>query len=707
VILLALAILHGPEQERPSMLAASARGPIAIDGRLSETDWAEVEPAKGFVQIDPDNGSPATHDTEVRILYDDRFLYVGARCRDEEGKDHTRVREIRRDFDYWTNDLFGVAFDAFGDGRNAMAFQVNPYGALRDLLVLDGEFYDRDWDSVWWARTERDADGWTAEIAIPWTTLRYPAGGEGWGVNFVRNIRRLNEITGWSPWPRNRNPYYMSFAGTLTGLAPPPPSTNLRVQPYGIAESEDGPGRNIDPDWGVDAKWALTPSSVLDLTYSMDFAQADADRQVINLSRFTVFFPEKRQFFLENASLFSIGSDTIVQPFFSRRIGLTTEGEPLPVTGGARFTRRGARQNLGGLALRTGEEGGNPASTFLLGRYAGNLTSSARLGALVASRFDEPSGTSGERDNTVVAIDGFFRPTPTLQVQAMISRSTTSGEGGDGFAGYLWAGNFADWGYTGWVQSVVSSDYEASSGFVARNNILVTSPAFDLDLRPAWLPRYVRALSPATTVYVYHGADDRKLQEATVKITPLGIEFQDGSALDVYVDPQWQVLERPFEPLPGLVADPGEYRYTRYGVEAKSDESRGLSAQLLASTGGYFDGTLTSLNLTARASPSPRLSFSLGFVRNSIQDLGEDNESRVTHLVAPELRLAFNPRTQLTAFYQYNTGAELASWNVRFSWEYRPLSYVYVVYNRFRDLNGAGTETEDEVVVKVNYLLGF
>jgi hypothetical protein len=431
-----------PAEETPRELRAvrlETGTSVHLDGLLDEAAWQLASPASGFVQIDPDHGQPAPRDTEVRVVFDDRALYLGVFCHDDQGIEGMRVPDLRRDFDYIENDVFGIVLDPFSDERTSQNFQVNPWGALRDLRTF-GDQLDESWDVGWMARAKVGSQGWTAEIEIPWSTLRYPADATSWRINFLRRVRRVNELSGWQPWPRGMLPYRTSFGGTLIGLEPPPPRRELRVQPYVLARAGEsrgsaGTGSSDDVEVGADLKWLPNPSTVIDVTVNTDFAQVDADRQVINLSRFSVFFPEKRPFFLENAGLFDSGVSAI-KPFFSRRIGIDAEGLPVPIDVGARLIHQDERQTWAGLVARTGETESATAATFAVGRWNRNIGKSHRVGAMLIGRGDEgrrrPDGSREEgRDNGVLMLDGSFRPHELFTVNGFVSASSTTGEGGD------------------------------------------------------------------------------------------------------------------------------------------------------------------------------------------------------------------------------------------------------------------------------------
>ncbi len=516
----------------------------------------------------------------MRLLWDGAGLYVGAEMTEPDARTATRAEGLRRDFTYETSDVFGVLLDGFGDGRFAMAFMTTPDAVQRDLLV------------------------------IPWKTLRY-AGGEGWRVNFIREARAIQETSGWSPWHRGVDPWDMAFAGRLEGIAPPPPGINAQIQPY-IAGRTQSTGSALFSDdtstgeAGVDLKWAATPNTVLDLTYNMDFAQAEVDRQVVNLDRFPVFFPERRTFFLESAGLFHTGLD-VISPFYSRRIGLDSEGRPVPVTAGARVTHRSTRSSAGGLLLRQEGVGPVDGSVFAVGRYVRNIGPTGRLGGMITTRHDQglPAGASAL--NNVAAVDWFFRPTTNLFVRGMVSRSFTEGSGGDGWAAHAIVGNYAPWGYMGWLQEYVGPQWEPRSGFRFTNDVIVTSPAVILDLRPDWLPESVRSYGPGVTFFFFNEASSGDFFSGFVNVRPLTFLLENGGHVAVSLRPEWQRFEGPFRPIPGLVVPPGRYSFTRWIAAASYDPSANVTGSASFTIGPFYDGSLDKSELSAKVILSPHV----------------------------------------------------------------------------------------------------
>ncbi|MBL8137598.1 MAG: carbohydrate binding family 9 domain-containing protein [Acidobacteria bacterium] len=687
--------------------AIRADAPPAIDGRLDEPVWTRAPLASAFVQAEPRQGDPATEATEVRVVFDADFLYVGVVCHDSTGDTELRVRDLRRDFDDTTDDFFGIAIDGVQDGRSAVVFRVNPRGALRDQQTVDGGLADVDFDAVWTARTSRDARGWSAELAIPWATLRYREGHGTWNVNFHRMHRRKNESSGWSPWPRVMQPFRMDYAGHLTGLEPPPPGRNLRLQPYVVGEATraDTAGGRIERDTaevGTDLKWAITPNTVLDLTVNPDFGQTDVDRQVVNLTRFSVFFPERRQFFLENRGVFFSGNGGRFEPFFSRRIGLDGAGEPLPIRAGARVTMRSAGHAFGALAASQG--GAGTESEFGVVRYVKNFAGQNRLGGIVAVRNDR-----GGDSNVVAGVDGFWRMSSTAFIRGTVTQSATSGEGGEGVGGYVWIANDTNRGYFGYISELVTRGYDARSGFVVRNDYIRISPAVTLDWRPSWRPRFVRRIQPGFTLEHFIDPKGGAVQEGFLSLRPFTLQFENGGTLQYSALPNWQRLRTPFRPVPGVAVPPGSYDYLRHAITLQTDPSTRVAFRFEGQVGGYFDGTLETWRGVLQATPDPRVAVSADYTINRLDGVGGLRSALTTHLLGLETRLATTPRLQLVSFVQWNTVARQFTANARLAWEYRPLSFFTIVYNDRSPVDGRGVMTpapftSRQLLVKLTWL---
>ena len=701
-----------PDSLRPRLAAARATGPITLDGRLDEPDWLTASVTDLFATVSPDYAPRASMRTRVRVLHDRTHLYIAAELLDSAGRAGVRIRDLRREFTPADNDYFAVILGPLGDRRSAYQFAVTPYGSLRDEQAFDGgDATNENWDALWSARTQRTDSGWVAELAIPWATLRYDANRAEWDINFVRNARRLLETSAWSAFPRQLSAYRLTFAGVLTDLAPPPARANVRVRPYLLGDASRGPSdRALGSPAGTvggEVIWAPNANSLVELTANTDFAQADVDRQVVNLERFNVFFPERRQFFLENTDVLAPRGNTfryVVQPFFSRRIGLADDGTPRRLDGGGRYTWRSGRASVGALAIHEGDDqtgglnGGRGSTTALVrgSRYVGTAS---RVGVFTAVRHDE--GGAGAGTNVVTAVDGLTRIGEQVQLNGMLSTSTEDGH--TSVAATYFVGRDTPGLYTGVLGAWVSERYDPRTGFVSRPNVWMTSPAIVGTWQPTWRPKPVVWFRPALVSYVYQTPGSGTLQEGFVQ-GYVDVLHRSGTLWYPYVERHFQRPSAPVTFLPGVTIAPGQLDYWRTGLFLRTDPSARLSAQVNSSTGSFFDGALTRVTGVARWAPDPRLSMSVDVDVSRLRNIGVRDTALTTTLIAPELRLALNPRLLVTGFYQYNSSIQQGTVNARFSWEFTPLSFLYVVWNDRRAVANGVIPTTESLVVKLVWL---
>ncbi len=639
---------------------------------------------------------------------------------DPLGKKAIMATDFIRDFDLTRHDLVSLAFDGFNDHRNAMSFVTNAYGVQRDLLSFDDLYYDVDWNGLWRVRTNRTDSGWSAEIAIPWQTLRYPKSKDSlqsWGFNVYRNRRLTNEISALSEFPHAYTSLRMNYAGLLTNLEPPPPKPNIRIQPYILSQYDHkqnivpGTDENSSLKAGADLKWAINPNTILDLTANTDFAQADVDQEVNNVTRFSVFFPEKRQFFLENASLFgsiqqnadASGGSMRLQPFNSRTIGLDSSGNPIPIIAGARLVHRSDKLNYGAIVMRQGNSGGYPYSNFFVGRLSENFGQLNRIGLMTTIKNDARGSTV---ENT---LDGFFRLGEANSVNTILTHSYSTQSGKSGFAGsaqYFYSTNQCKiW----WTQSVVTKDFNPQMGFVSRTDVIATTPGIFYYYRGNSLPlkKYLLALEPGFSPEMYVQASSGKLIETTWATFPVWFNFKSGAYLGYGFIPTYENLTAPFQPLNVTIAA-GEYHYLQHQIWFSTNPSKILNLSFIYTWGGYYNGRLNSGDWKLQFAPIPYISLTTEFNRNRFFGVGEMNSYSTVDLYVLQGRFALNPRIQLTAFYQKNTENNSQNYNIRFSWEYEPLSYVYLIFNH-QGFNPIGTKAvqEDNAIVKINLLKQF
>ncbi len=707
-----------PPQEQPVVQATRSTGPITVDGRLDEADWEQGQEISDFFRREPRQGGPIRYETRVKFLYNDKFLYIGAWCQDSVGLKGIRVQDLRRDFDWGENDIFGISLDPQNLKQYAQAFQTTPYGNQRDLQNFNGNSFDTGWNTLWRVRTQRTSDGFTAEFAIPFKSLRYDLPEDGkpieWGVTLVRYARRDIEESTFPAIPQSFTPYRMTYAAKLTGIEAPPPSANIRIEPYALVQydqiEEGGENfSNSDFKFGGDVKWAINPRSVLDLTFNTDFAQANVDRAVNNLERFNIFFPEQRQFFLENSGIWAGGLQQSIRPFFSRRIGLqgSFNAAPAPIEAGARFTQRTDKQAIAGLLVRQGATNTSQVSNFGVARYLRNYGRENNIGVMVTQRIDESFEELdlAFNNNTTVTVDGQIRPTSEWDLQYLVTTSIDEETGELGYAGRFFAGNRSNKFYYGWVTEYTDENYNPRMGFVRQNNVIRHNPGGYYIWRPK--TAFIRRWDPGVFTNFNHDATDpSSFQQASLYIFPVYTWFKDNSFLEVSLTPTWQNINFQFAPL-GIEIEQDQYFYTRYFVRYYTDQSKKWSLSGSYDFGEFYNGTRRTIGAFGRLAPLPFVAVTVSYEHNDLRELGAESEDLITDLVTLGSRFAVNPRIQLSAFYQYNSFDDQGRWNVRAQWEYQPLSFIYLVFNDTRVDNLEDPFSEQQFIGKITFLKQF
>jgi hypothetical protein len=674
--------------------AVRVASPPIIDGRLDDGVWAEASPAEGFVQHEPREGEPATEPTEVRILYDDEALYIGAWLYDSDASGIVEG-EHRRNADLSVSDAFVVVLDTFFDQQNAFVFGTTPAGIEYDGQVREegttptfrmpgrGGGVNTNWDGSWEVATTRDERGWYAEFRIPFSTLRY-GGTEGvWGVNFARFIRRKNERAFWAPIPRQFDLYRLTLAGVLEGLEPPT-QRPLALTPYVLGSTERdfvaAGGTGYTGELGGDVKMGVTSGLTLDLTWNTDFAQVEVDEQRINLTRFDLFFPEKRPFFLENSGLFSVGAGRSVEMFFSRRIGLSDEGLPVPIVGGGRLTGRAGGLNVGALHIHTDgvDELEVAANAYSVARLVRELPNRSQVGVFAANR----SGRGGERDhNRTFAADGQWGlgDAVTLEGWAATTR-TPELDGREGAFSAEASYASRDWrGTVGYRQ--VGEDFNPEVGFLERSGFRRVQLDVLRNFRFESLP-WLREYFPHIQYRAYYGFDGFQ-ESGWIHLDPMTMEFANGALISSSVDWTREGLRAPFAIAPGVVVPPGTYDNWDFRTTWNTDASSTVSAGGRITVGGFLSGrqAQVSQNVTVRRGASVG---ELQLNRNQVRLA----EGRFNATVA-RLRLAYSVRPDIfvQSLLQYSDRSDVWSANVRFGWLNAAGTGLFVVLNEARGLS--------------------
>jgi len=683
---------------------------ITLDGRLDEPAWAQAIPATDFTQW-ARPGVPATNRTEAKFLYDDDNLYVSVNCWDKDIERRV-VNELREDFGFRDTDGVSVLIDSLHDRRSGFNFGANPVGARRDQQISNDGTMNGDWDGVWDVKVSVDERGWTAEFRIPFKTLRFSSAPvQEWGINISRRVLSLSEENMWAPVPL-RYPCCTrpSAMGTLRGIENIRPGQNLGIKPFftaGIADLRNGTelqrirslGKIKDYDGGVDAKYGLTQSLTLDLTYHTDFAQVEADTQQVNLTRFNLFFPEKREFFLENSGIFNVGPGGNLLPFFSRRIGLSSAGTPIPIVGGARLTGQAGRYDIGLLTMKTEKvdtaASSTPSNNYFVGRLKRNVLARSYIGMLMTNR---DSSVAGDY-NRVYGADAHFVLRNKFELDSYLLRSDTPGRTGRNQARRFQTGWREDeWNISG-QYNAVQTNFNPEMGFIRRrDNAQYTGDA-------AWRPllrrsNTIRILNVGAGVDYYKGGNG-KVETRTQDLT-LGIDFRNASAASFMVTQTFDRLANATR-IQGLLLRPGDYKYTSYAGRFNTDQSEKISGSGTMDWGEFWNGRRRSLTGGLALKPIYRFSAAFNYTRNLVTfPVGKS----ATDLVGARFLYGFSPRSFINAFFQYNSETHEVSTNIRFNITYRPLSDIYLVYNDRR--SSLGNELmERAFIVKVTNLFNF
>ena len=727
-----------PPPEAPATINRDAAGratiravrvaSLQVDGALDEAAYRDTPPFSDFVQTLPLEGQPATERTEVWVLFDDDNVYISARCWDSAPESRWVANEMRRDsFNILQNERVGFMIDSFYDRRNGMIFNVNAIGGRMDGQMTSESDYNGDWNPVWEAETGRFEGGWTMEVAIPFKSLRYrPGQAQIWGLNVSRRVFWKNELSYVVPMPVAREPgaiFLSSLAATLVGLEAPQGGATLELKPYAIADltsdrtTTPHVSNQLGGDAGLDVKYGVTQNLVADLTLNTDFAQVEADEQQVNLTRFSLFFPEKREFFLENQGVFAFGgagtgpfgqnNDTPVL-FYSRRIGLN-QGREVPMQAGGRLTGRVGRFTVGAMNIRTGDEDvtGALPTNFSVLRIKRDVLRRSSFGAIFTGR---SVSTLGPGSSETFGADANFGFHDTVNIDTYWAQTATPGSRGDDVS---YRGRFEYRGDRYGVQLehlAVGEDFRPEVGFLRREDFERSFGSFRFSPRPYAIAAIRR--------FVWEGRFDYYTSRAGVVETRLGqgffgIEFENADRFELEYTRSYEFLDRPFQ-ITGDVAIPvGGYRFQDTRAAYQFGRQRAFSGMLAVQRGSFYGGEKTTVEMglpggfrSGRLEITPQLSLEPGISYNRV----ELPQGRfTTGLVTSRTTYTATPLMFVSALVQYNSSNASLGANVRFRWEYQPGSELFVVYNEQRDtLTPRHPELQNRsFVIKINRLFRF
>jgi hypothetical protein len=708
-------------------VATASRAPEAptMDGDvLGDPAWASATPISGFTQEQPNEGQPSSERTEVRVIFTKDTLYIGAVLYDSDPSGII-VSDARRDAPMDDTDSFQMIVDTYRDRQNGFVFGTNPAGIEYDGQVTNegqgggglgfgqmqsggsGSGFNINWDGAWTVRARTGDHGWSAEFAIPFRTLRYPASAsQTWGINFQRNIRRKNERTYWAPIPRQFNLYRLSLAGSLSGVETPA-LRNLRVTPFALgnalASGEAPVDTEADFDFGGDLKYSITPSLTLDATVNTDFAQVEVDDQQVNLDRFTLFFPEKRPFFLENAGFFSVGNPGEVDLFFSRRIGIGDNGQSIPIMGGGRVSGKAGKFNVGLLNMQTSDFDDIVASTnFSVARISRDLPNRSSIGAIFTNRAATGDLAGDDEYGRTFGVDGKIGFGLTTVVSGFAAKTETPGvDDSDHAFNVRSQTNRPQWDLNLGYQEV-GSGFNPAIGFLSRRGYRKPDASLMTRFRPDDFFN-IQELRPHATFRGFWGLDG--FQETGFMHLDNHWQFRDSTEIHTGMNLTREGVRTPFEIYPGIFVPPGTYDHAEAQLVAMSNQGAPFSVSMRATIGGFFGGDRVTLNPTIRMRAGDALTTQLDYQRNNI-DLpwGEF----VTNLVRARVSYSFSSRMFTQALIQYNDRADLWSMNFRFGWLQAANTGLFVVYTDTRglyDLFERPERTDRSLTIKYSYML--
>ncbi|MEZ5291895.1 MAG: DUF5916 domain-containing protein [Vicinamibacterales bacterium] len=715
------AAAQSPAVAPPTVVAHRLTAALRVDGVLDDAVYADTPAVGGFVQQEPFESAPATEKTEAWIFFDDRQIYVAARCWETEPSRRV-ANEMRRDTSQLRqNDTFAVLFDTFHDRRNGFLFYANAIGGFADSQITDEGPPNVDWNTVWSVRTAEFDGGWSIEMAIPFKSLRYgPGRAQTWGLNLRRVVRWKNEWSYLAQVPRAlttfRGILKVSSAGTLTGLEAPVGSRLIEVKPYALGGVSSD--RSVTPPvngdvkgrLGGDFKYGVSQDFTLDLTANTDFAQVEVDEQQVNLTRFNLFFPEKREFFLEGAGTFAFagrasaglaaGSGDTPYLFFSRRIGLDG-GREVPLVGGGRLAGKRGRTSLGLLNVQTGDEPAANATdaNVTVVRVKRDILRRSALGGMLTHRTATP-GRSGS--NTGYGVDGSFGFFQNLRLDGYLAGTRSAHVSGDtlSYRGFM---DYTADRYGVQVERLeVQPNFLPEAGFLRRTDFRRNFALARFSPRPRGVPHLRRVVTQASLNYTTNVGARLDTREQVAQVQT---EFTNSDvAAAIYTD-SFERLVRPFPIAPGVRIAPGAYDFHNLQLSYTAGQQRRYSGAVVYDQGTFYDGRRRSIALNAaRLEVTPQLSVEPSV---SVNDVSLRAGSFTATVLRSRLTYTMTPRMYVSGILQYSSTNASAGTNVRFRWEYRPGSELFVVYTDDYNTDAApdvDTLRNRALVVKVNRL---
>ncbi len=683
-------------------VAVPVQGDFRLDGRMDEPAWNAAPPITDFYQRERNEGLPGTEITEVRLLYDQHNLYIGFRCFDRE-PGRIKARSIFRDENGTADDLLGVMLDSFNDHRGAIQFVTNASGLVEDLLQTGEttDTRDQNFDTVWNSKGSRTPTGFEVEIQIPFKSLRFsaPAAGQEviFGIGFKRNIPRKNEEVYWPFVPNDSSWYRPAELGHLRGLHGIEPGRHVEAHPYvlgGANQDGDADKTTGRKGAGLDLKWGVTPGLTADFTVNTDFAQEEADVQQVNFTRFSLFFPEKRQFFLEGERMFQFGVPQEDDLVFTRRIGLSDTGEIIPIRAGARLSGRQGRYTVGAMNIETEETDNHPAENFSVFRVRRDFLSRSSVGAVITNR------QGGGSFNRVFGLDLHLLLKRVWFLEGFVARADKPGPSKGMDSRYMrFAYDTDRWG-ANYRYLDVGDNFQPGIGFVRRPDSRENFSELRYSPRPGL--SWIRQFSfKASMRYI---TDQRNTLETRERQTEFTTNFETGDIATFRFNNHLEFIDKPFVLRKDVVIPPGTYRFNTLESYFETFRRRHWVIKLDFATGGFWSGDRDTVSIDLAHRLNRHLDISGTYSVNWI-DLPQGKFT--SHLVLSRFQWLFTTRLALFTLFQYNHDTRLFSSNIRLRWILKPSSDFYVVYNETDDRTDVFRMKSRSLAVKLNYLFAF
>jgi hypothetical protein len=722
-------VIRRDGEGRATVRAVRVDQPLRIDGALDEALYRDVPSISEFIQVEPDGGQPATERTETWIAFDEDNIYVSFKAWDSQ-METLIATEMRRDSNnnWQGNDLVSFIFDTFYDRRSSFTFTANPLGGRSDGTMVNDRQYSSDWNPVWEMKPGRFDGGWSVEAAIPFKSLRYrPGAAQVWGFNAMRVKRAKNEISTLTRVPpaRGQSGFQQAqFAASLVGLEAPRAGANIDIKPYAISTlttdqlATPQVSNHPEAEAGLDLKYGVTQGLVADLTVNTDFAQVEADEQQINLTRFSLFFPEKRDFFLENQGTFSFGGVSINSAggnfgggfiggggsdapimFYSRRIGLN-EGHEVPLNAGGRLTGRAGKYSVGLLNIQTGEERQTNArdTNFSVIRLKRDVLRRSSVGLLFTNRTKSTIGTGG---NQSYGLDGTFAFYENLQINTYWARTETEGLAGQDNDSYRGQLDYSGDRYTVQAERLkIGDNFNPEVGFLRRDDMVRDYARFKFSPRPRNRSAIRKYVYDGAIEYIENGAGRLESRERAAEFA---LEFQNADRFTVNYTNSFEFLPEPFL-IGGVILPIGSYSFDTVRVGYNLAQQHLISANLTAEYGTFYDGHKTTLSAARGRVPiTNQLSVEPTY---SINHVTLVEGEFTTHLAGSRVTYSMTPLMFVSALIQFNSGIGAVSTNARFRWEYQPGSELFVVYNEERSTltRSFSSLNNRAFIVKINRL---